>query len=154
MELWYRSLLVFLIFLAVALFSFFFFFFQSTHSQDSVQYISVLHATDVALLSLPWVTSHSIQWLRGQGASFLQVESHFSAVSPSSNLCANVQASVLSADVLPEPIITCAPKSCLGILRSFSNSTCPKWDALLFWRKQPEVEISSNWQGLEISLRN
>lgn len=52
MELWYRSLLVFLILLAVAFLSFFFFP-QSTHSQDSIQYISVLHTTDVALPSLP-----------------------------------------------------------------------------------------------------
>lgn len=53
-ELWYRSLLVFLILLAVAFLSFFLFFFpQSTHSQDSIQYISVLHTTDVALPSLP-----------------------------------------------------------------------------------------------------
>lgn len=128
------------------LFFFFFFFLQSTHSQDSIQYISVLNTIDVALPLLSSGTSHSIQCLSNQGDFPLIWESLLWAVSLSSNLCAKVQASILNG------CLTCT-RLLLEYPRGFSKPTCPKWNAFLFWRHKLEVEISSDWQSREISLR-
>ena len=96
-ELWYNSLLVFFILLALA-----------SHSPSPrppslliakiLFCISVLRAIDVASPSFLSATSHSIQWLRDQGCLLHSSwGSLLRTVFLSPNLCAKVQAAILSA---------------------------------------------------------